>query len=273
MLQSIHTRATHNLSAAATFARNYRTRTEDGALLMHLLGGLSTAVAFVLFLQGSQWTIVPILALLATAVIGYGIATTVAVAGIVAFVPIVLVAAAALVFVPVVAIPDLGLSIAVGITALVVLFLIGLYTVGLGVAGGALFAALTGKGTSGDSGLLLVVFVVLTTLHAAREVVAHSSLPAAARYGGVPLVFLPAITVYALVYEAISGVMAGLPVVEAPTELTALHVGVAVVFLAVYVAMAAGVHERSKRLYVALLNASQPASSTLLTATEDYNEY
>jgi len=142
-----------------------------------------------------------------------------------------------------------------------------------GVAGGALFAALTGKGTSGDSGLLLVVFVVLTTLHAAREVVAHSSLPAAARYGGVPLVFLPAITVYALVYEAISGVMAGLPVVEAPTELTALHVGVAVVFLAVYVAMAAGVHERSKRLYVALLNASQPASSTLLTATEDYNEY
>jgi NAD(P)H-quinone oxidoreductase subunit 5 len=142
-----------------------------------------------------------------------------------------------------------------------------------GLAGGALFAALTGKGTSVDSGLLLVVFVVLTTLHAAREVVAHSSLPAAARYGAVPLVFVPAITVYALVYEGISSVLSGLPVVAAPTELTGLHVVVAAVFLAVYAAMAAGVHERSERLYVALLNASQPASSTLLTATEDYNEY
>jgi len=71
MLQSIHTRATHNLSAAATFARNYRARTDDGALLMHLLGGLSTAVAFVLFLRGSQWTILPIIVFLATVAIGW----------------------------------------------------------------------------------------------------------------------------------------------------------------------------------------------------------
>jgi NAD(P)H-quinone oxidoreductase subunit 5 len=142
-----------------------------------------------------------------------------------------------------------------------------------GLAGGALFAALSGKGTSLDSGLLLTLFVVLTTLHAARSAVGRTSLSPAARYGAVPLVFLPAIAVYALVYTAISGVLSGLPVVAAPTELSAVHVLVAVVFLAVYVAMEAGVHERSPRLYVALVNASQPASDTLLTATEEYDEY
>ncbi|MFB6303668.1 MAG: proton-conducting transporter membrane subunit [Haloferacaceae archaeon] len=142
-----------------------------------------------------------------------------------------------------------------------------------GLAGGGLFAVLTGKGTSVDGGLLLVLFVVLTTLHAARSAVDHASLSTTARYGAVPLVFLPAIAVYALVYEAVASVLSGLPVVTAPTELGALHALVAVAFLAVYVAVEAGLHERSRRLYVALLNASQPASSTVLTTTEEYDEY
>ncbi|WP_439026833.1 proton-conducting transporter transmembrane domain-containing protein [Haloarchaeobius sp. DT45] len=142
-----------------------------------------------------------------------------------------------------------------------------------GLAGGALFAALTGKGTKLDTGLLLVLFVVLTTLHAARSVVQNASLPATVRYGAVPLVFLPAITVYALVYETILGLLTGLPVVTAPTDLTVLHGVVAAVFLAVYVAMETGVHERSQRLYVTLVNASQTPSSTVLTTKEDYNEH
>ena len=140
-------------------------------------------------------------------------------------------------------------------------------------AGGALFAALTGKGTSLDSGILLVLFVVLTTLHAARGVVRHTSLPATVRYGAIPLVFLPAITVYALVYVAISGVLSGLPVVTAPTELSVFHAVVAAVFLGAYVAIETGVHERSQRLYVMLLNTSQPLSNTVLTTPEEYNEY
>ena len=141
-----------------------------------------------------------------------------------------------------------------------------------GLAGGALFAVLTGKGTSADSGLLLAVFVTLTTLHAARSVVARASLSTPARYGAIPLVALPAIAVYALVYESVAGVLAGIPVVAAPTELSALHGLVAVAFLAVYVAMEAGVHERSRRLYVALLNAGRPAPNTVVTATEEFDE-
>ena len=141
-----------------------------------------------------------------------------------------------------------------------------------GVAGGATFAVLTGKGTSLDTGLLLAGFVALTTLHAARSAARHATSSRPARYAAVPLVALPAIAVYALAYQAVSGLLAGLPLVSAPTELTALHVLVAVAFLAAYVAVETGAHERSERLYVALLNAGQPAPDTVLTATEEYND-
>jgi NAD(P)H-quinone oxidoreductase subunit 5 len=141
-----------------------------------------------------------------------------------------------------------------------------------GLVGGATFALLTGKGTSVDSGLLLAGFVTVTTLHAARSTVRQTGLSTAARYGAVPLVALPAIAVYALAYRTVSGLLSGVPLVSAPTELTAIHALVAVAFLGAYAAIETGVHERSERLYVALLNAGQPDPSTVLTATEEYNE-
>ncbi|WP_435116962.1 proton-conducting transporter transmembrane domain-containing protein [Halolamina sp. C58] len=139
-----------------------------------------------------------------------------------------------------------------------------------GLAGGVVFAVVTGKGTNVDSGLLLTFFVVFTTLHAARSAVQHTELPALARYGAVPLVFFPAIVIYAVVYEGVSGLLS---VSMATTELTLLHGVVAVSFVGVYVAIETGVHENSRRLYVALLNATQPSSDTLLTSTEEYNEH
>ena len=143
------------------------------------------------------------------------------------------------------------------------------------VAGGGLFALLTGKGTTIDSGLLLVFFVVLTTMHAARDVLAHSDLPAGVRYTAVPLVVVPALGVYGLVYSAIATVLttAGVPVVTAATDLTAVHWVVTAVFLGAYIAIELDVFERSTRLYVWLVNIAQPAPETLLTATEEYNEY
>jgi NAD(P)H-quinone oxidoreductase subunit 5 len=141
------------------------------------------------------------------------------------------------------------------------------------LAGGVLFAALTGKGTTLDSGLLLTLLVVLTVLHAAREVVTHASLPTTVRYGAVPLVALPAIAVYAGVYRLIEGLLVGLPAVGQPAALTPVHGLVIVAFVAAYLGIESGLYQRSQRLYVALLNASQPPSDTLLTSTEDYNEY
>ncbi|WP_181687156.1 proton-conducting transporter transmembrane domain-containing protein [Halorhabdus salina] len=146
-------------------------------------------------------------------------------------------------------------------------------TLATGLAGGALFAILTGKGRHLDSGLVLVLIVVVTTLQATRSVVGNSSLSALFRYGAIPIVFLPAIAVYALVYTAVSEMLSDLSVVAAPTELTVVHLIVAVGFVGAYLAVETGVYERSRRLYVALLNASHPPASTVLTAREDYNEY
>jgi NAD(P)H-quinone oxidoreductase subunit 5 len=141
-----------------------------------------------------------------------------------------------------------------------------------GLAGGAVFAVLTGKGTTLDSGLLLTLFVVLTTLHAARHAVRQTSLSARLRYGAVPAVFLPAIVVYAGVYTAVTALLADLPVVTAPAALSLGHGVVVAAFLAGYIAMETGIHTRSTRLYVALVNAGQPAADTVLTATEEYND-
>lgn len=146
-------------------------------------------------------------------------------------------------------------------------------TAATALAGGGLFALLTGKGTSLDSGLLLTGLVALTTMHATRSILHSTSLPTVYRYGAVPLVFLPAIAVYAVAYVAIAGVMKGIPLVTLPTELTVVHGGVAVAFLATYVAIETGVYRYSDRLYVALVNATRPPSDTLLTSTEEYNEY
>ena len=97
-------------------------------------------------------------------------------------------------------------------------------------AGGAVFVWLTGKGAGLDSGLLLTLVVVLTTLHAARETLAQTALPTVVRVAAVPLVFLPAIAVYGVVYRAVETVLAGLPAVSAPMPLTAGHGLVAAAF-------------------------------------------
>jgi NAD(P)H-quinone oxidoreductase subunit 5 len=149
----------------------------------------------------------------------------------------------------------------------------GAVTVLTAIAGGALFALFTGKGTHLDSGLLLTGLISLTTLHATWSVVRKSELPVTVRYGVVPLVFLPAIAVYAGVYTAVTAVLADVALVTAPTDLTLVHGVVAVAFLAAYVAIETGVYQRSHRLYVALVNASQPSTETVLTSTEEYNEY
>ena len=141
------------------------------------------------------------------------------------------------------------------------------------VAGGAVFAGLTGKGTSLDSSLLLTLVVVLTTLQAARETVHRTALPAIVRYGAVAVVFLPAIAIYAGVYTLVAGLLAGLPVVTMPTELTVVHGVVAGAFVLSYVGIERGVYQHSERLYAMLVTATQSPAETLLTSTEDYNEY
>lgn len=147
--------------------------------------------------------------------------------------------------------------------------------------GGLLFVGLTGKGAELDSGLLLTLLVVLTVAHATRDVV-RTSLPPAVRLVAAPVVFLSAVAVYAGVFRLVTAVMEAAPAATTggvtllavePTELTAVHVAVAAAFVVAYVAIKFGYVRRSSRLYLALLNASQPSSEAVLTKKEDYNEY
>ena len=147
----------------------------------------------------------------------------------------------------------------------------GAVVAGTAVAGGVVFAVLTGKGTSVDTGLLLTLLVVVTVLHAARETVVRAALSPRLRYGAVPLVAIPAIGVYALIYRAFSALLGGLPAVGEPAALGVGHVGVALAFLVAYVVVETGVYQRSTRLYVALVNATQPPTNTQLTTTEEYD--
>ncbi|GAB3416566.1 NADH dehydrogenase [Haloparvum alkalitolerans] len=140
------------------------------------------------------------------------------------------------------------------------------------VGGGVLFALLTGKGTELNSGLFLTFVVVVTTMHATRDILRRTALPPSLRLVSVPLVVLTAIGTYAVLFDAISAVIASTPMAQAPTDLTAVHLGVAAAFVASYLATELGWHRSNKRLYVALLNVSQPSPDTLLTSKEDYDD-
>ena len=140
------------------------------------------------------------------------------------------------------------------------------------IGGGVLFAALTGKGTELNSGLFLTFVVVITTMHATRDILRRAALLPWIRLVSVPLVVLTAIGGYAALFNAISTMIAGAPMSKAPTELTVVHVAVAALFAVAYLATELGWHRSSDRLYVALLNTSQPDPETILTQKEDYND-
>jgi NAD(P)H-quinone oxidoreductase subunit 5 len=150
----------------------------------------------------------------------------------------------------------------------------GLVTLATAIGGGALFATLTGKSlTALDSGTVLTVFVILAVLHATRSLVRRASLSATVRLWAVPLVLLPSIGLYAAVYKGVAALLDTLPMAVTPTAITPLHWGLLVVFVLAYVAIEMGWHRGSTRLYVALLNTSQPLPTTLLHNREQYNAH
>jgi NAD(P)H-quinone oxidoreductase subunit 5 len=150
----------------------------------------------------------------------------------------------------------------------------GVVTVSTALAGGALFAVLTGKSlTALDSSTFLTFFVVLAVLHATRTLVRRASLSTTTRLWALPAVLLPSIGLYAAVYKGVGMLLHSLPMAEAPTALTPLHWILAVVFLGAYVAIERGWHRASTRLYVTLLNSSQPVPTTLLHNREQYHAH
>jgi NAD(P)H-quinone oxidoreductase subunit 5 len=149
-----------------------------------------------------------------------------------------------------------------------------LVTLTTALAGGALFATLTGKSLMAlNSGTVLTTFVVIAVLHATRTLVRRAELSAPTRLWAVPAVLLPSIGLYAVVYNGVGAVLGLLPMAEAPTALTPLHWGLLAVFVLAYGALDRGWHRASTRLYVTLLNTSQSVPTTLLHNREQYNAH
>jgi NAD(P)H-quinone oxidoreductase subunit 5 len=152
--------------------------------------------------------------------------------------------------------------------------LTGAVSLGAAVGGGLLFAVLTGKSILPlHSGTLLIVFVVIAVLHATRTMVRQSGLSAATRLWVVPALLLSTLGLYAGVYNGVKAFLSGLPAAPTPTPLTPLHWGLVGVFTLAYVALERGWHRTSTRLYVTLLNTSQPMSRTLLTQRDQYHAH
>ncbi len=143
-----------------------------------------------------------------------------------------------------------------------------------GCAGGVLFAWLTGKSIAvPNGGLLLTLVVVLAVLHAGTTVLRTTALGPLARAVALPLVVLPAIALYAGVYNGISALTTDLPMAVAPAEASVVHGIVGVLFVLAYVATERGWHRERPRLYAALLNTSQPAPATLTNRRSEYHAH
>jgi NAD(P)H-quinone oxidoreductase subunit 5 len=139
------------------------------------------------------------------------------------------------------------------------------------VAGGAVFALLTGKGTTlTDTGVFLVVIVVVSIFRGATELLENESLPAIVRLGGMPLVMLPALTLYAGVYNGVYSLLKDLPMVKSGVAMTPAHWALLGLFMLGHLAVQLGWLQRSRRLYVRLLNAAQANPGTIPTDTGEY---
>ncbi len=139
------------------------------------------------------------------------------------------------------------------------------------VGGGVLFAVLTGKGTKpASTGMFLAVIVVVSVFRGATELLENRSLPAIVRLGGMPVVMLPALTLYAGVYNGVYYLLKDLPMVKASMAMTPVHWGLLGLFLLGHLAVQLGWLQRSRRLYVTLLNAAQANPATIPGQAGEY---
>lgn len=67
---TLRSSVTRRIEATTQWARDYRSRTEDGAIAMHALVFGSVLATFLAFFAGSRWTVLPFLAFLAS--LGFG---------------------------------------------------------------------------------------------------------------------------------------------------------------------------------------------------------
>ena len=133
-----------------------------------------------------------------------------------------------------------------------------------GIAGAVLFATLTGKGAAIDSGIFLTLIVAITVGQATYNIVKQKTLTTWQK-GLLPIVlFFIGIGCYALIYNAVTKIMQGMPMVAVPMPISFLQILVGLVFLIGFFIMKLGVYRKVPWIYVKLMNVSQPYHKTVL---------
>jgi len=133
-----------------------------------------------------------------------------------------------------------------------------------GIIGGLVFAFATGKGLKWNSGLFLTLIVVVTVIHGAQDFFKQTSLSTLTRLIALPIVIIPALLMYAVIYNGITYLLASIPMVEMATPITWAQMVIGTLYLISFVIIELKLHHKFGRLYVYLLNISQPKSNTIL---------
>ncbi|HKJ46448.1 MAG TPA: proton-conducting transporter membrane subunit [Balneolales bacterium] len=133
-----------------------------------------------------------------------------------------------------------------------------------GIVGGLVFAYTTGKGIRWDSSLFLTLVVVVSVVHGSRDLLKHTALSAITRIIAIPFFIIPAILVYALFYNGITRLLGTIPMVEMARSVTWDQIIIGILYLVSFLIIELKLHHKFERLYVFVLNISQPKSNTIL---------
>lgn len=133
-----------------------------------------------------------------------------------------------------------------------------------GVIGGVIFAYTTGKGLSVDSGLFLNFVIVLTVIHGTLNLINNSQLSRISRLVALPVLIVPALLVYALMYNGIVSLLSQVPMTEVARPVSWDQLLMGAIYFIFFIIIEFELYRTSRRLYVYLLNISQPKSTTIL---------
>ncbi|MEB0262065.1 proton-conducting transporter membrane subunit [Mucilaginibacter sp. 10I4] len=133
-----------------------------------------------------------------------------------------------------------------------------------GIIGAFIFARLTGKDTSINSGIFLTLMVAITVGQATYNIVKQSALSNKQKVFLPILLFPFGIACYALIYNGVTLLMRDMPDVDVPSSISLIQILFGAVFLAGFFVMKLGVYKKVPWIYVKLLNISQPYTRTIL---------
>ncbi|MEZ4686037.1 MAG: proton-conducting transporter membrane subunit [Bacteroidia bacterium] len=126
------------------------------------------------------------------------------------------------------------------------------------------FSLLTGKGTAWDSGIFLTLIASITVGQVTYNIVKQQLLSGFQKIAFSALLFIAGISIYAIFYQGVTLLMAGMDIAVVPSPISWVHVVFGIVFLIGFFLMKLGSYRKSPWLYVKLMNLSQPREETTL---------